>query len=391
MPTTRRSALGGVGATGINALATLGPQVVALFYLGPDAFGRFSLVYLVYALGASIMLSVVCEAAARRVRKGGERSGRDAYLGAVLWVSIFAGVGAALLSLVLLPEAWLAAVVVVGVGCAVYRVGARFREIEESAWGIAVRADVCGLVGLVGGVFLFGRLVAPLSALVLAWALGGSLACLAGYRTSLALPGALTTWCGDHRSEIGPLLRESLVMDLSSIGAPYLIAPVLGAAQFGIYRAVSNVAAPVRLVLNPLRPKLAQMDVRSIYSKRTLAPAVGGAVILGTGAWGALVVIGRLDLTAGVITSLAPYAVACGLFVVSSFVGHLLYLGARTHATPGMLWSGRIAQSGFALVVPVAAAWVGGLSWAIWGYVVATIIGAVVWALVAHRIMRVQG
>ena len=65
-------------ATVVNSLLTLAPQLVALVSLGTEDFGKFSIVYLLFAWGASIQMSVVSEPVGREQRRGrGDGVDRD--------------------------------------------------------------------------------------------------------------------------------------------------------------------------------------------------------------------------------------------------------------------------------------------------------------------------
>src|SRR3546814_2459591 len=58
-----------------------------------------------------------------------------------------------------------------------------------------------------------------------------------------------------------------------------------GIANFGIYRAVSNVAAPVRLVLDPLRPVLSGASLTTLRSPRGIWIPIGISVAFGGAAY----------------------------------------------------------------------------------------------------------
>ena len=55
-------------ATGLNAVAAIVPQIVALLSLDAPRYGQFSMVYLVYAAGASAVYSVIADAWSRTFR-----------------------------------------------------------------------------------------------------------------------------------------------------------------------------------------------------------------------------------------------------------------------------------------------------------------------------------
>lgn len=369
-----------MAATVVTGLATLLPQLAALFLLQAGAFGQFSLVYLLFGLSSSVQLSVVAEAHSRDRHTGGVSDVQD-YLGAAWWVAAGGGLVSAVAAAAVWHSILLTVLMSVSVTLAAFRVSARFAEIDASEWATVVRAECAGICAFALGLTTMVWFSA-LPAIALSWACAGIASAVCGTRPLLQSPAVVPRWCRSHRSAIIALLRESAILDASSIGGPYLVAPALGWAHFGVYRAVSNVAAPVRLLLNPLRPRLA----RSRRDRRLLATASVLAVGLGAAAASVLTGIEVLDLRIGVLRDLAPFAVATGLFVTASFLGHLYYIVARTQAAAGTLLRARLTQSGLALAMPVAGAWTSGLSGAIWGTVIATILGAIVWLIVAYLV-----
>ena len=89
----------------VNSLLTLAPQLVALVTLGTGDFGRFSIVYLLFAWGASLQMSVVCEPVGRDHRRG-LRDGVDRdYRAVATYVALFAGTLAGIASHLLWHEA----------------------------------------------------------------------------------------------------------------------------------------------------------------------------------------------------------------------------------------------------------------------------------------------
>lgn len=367
----------GIVATLVNAALTLAPQLVGLVALAPRDFGKFSVVYLLFAWGASLQLSIVCEPVARAGRDGLALTREHRAAGT--WLALPIGVLAAVASQVAWGDLALTALSLVAVTAASFRIATRYAALLDGDWRGVLRTDVIGAVFFVVAcaAAALASLSAPLVVLT-AWATAGVGVALLGPRPVPSSPTALTTWISTRKAEIKPLLKDSLVLDASSIGTPYLLAPLLGFASFGIYRALSNVAAPVRLVIEPLRPAWAGMDATALHRVLRKVSLVI-ALPLGALTAVALLVVGELPWTVGVLTDLADWWVAAGIFVALSMVSHIYYIAARLHAPAADLWRGRLIQSGTAMVLPLAGAFVDGLRGALWAFVAATAIGALVW------------
>ena len=169
-----------------------------------------------------------------------------------------------------------------------------------------------------------------------------------------------------------------------------MVAPLLGISKFGIYRAVSSAAAPVRVVLEAVRPLAARADHpqarRRVLVLATLLGLVSACAIAG----GLLLVRGT-PLGVGVIKDLTHYAAMTGAFTGTSVISALAYYLARVHAPPDRLWQGRLWQSGAALFFPLVGASFWGLEGAIVWYVGATAFGAVSWSYIVLKLPVAPG
>lgn len=368
----------------VNSLLTLAPQVLALITLGTRDFGRFSIVYLLFAWGASLQMSVVCEPVGRDHRRGRVDGVDRDYRGVGTYIAVFAGALAALITHLLWRDPALTAVFGPAAAASCFRVPARYATLLRGDWrnALVVDALACCLLVVGGG----AALALDRSAVeVVVWAWGAAMvgACVLGIRPLLRLPGVLVRWVRRRGRDIAPLTLDSLVLDISSIGAPYALAPLLGLANFGIYRAISNVAAPVRLLIEPLRPSWAGVEAHVLRHKLVRASALV-AVPAGVAAAAALELLRFLPWQLGVLDDLRPWAVPAGAFVTFSLVSLMFYAAARLQLGGRAIWRGRIAQSSTAIVLPIGGALLGGLAGAIWGYVVATALGAAVWLVLTR-------
>jgi hypothetical protein len=368
----------------VSSVLTLAPQVVALVALAPRDFGRFSIVYLLFAWGASLQMSVVCEPVGREHRRGEGGDVDASYRAVSTYLAGGAGALAGAVAQLLWTDVLLAVVMGLAAGAACFRVPARYATVLEGDWRSALVVDAAACVALVAGgaaAVLLDR--AAVEVVVWSWAAGMVTACVLGSRPLVTAPTVLRAWLRRHRRHIVPLTLDSLVQDVSSIGAPYLIAPVLGLADFGIYRAISNVAAPVRLLIEPLRPSWARIDAPTLRRRLTRASLVI-ALPAGIAATTALELVDLLPWELGVLQDLHEWSVAAGAFVTCNLVALMFYAAARLQLGGRALFRGRIAQSSIALVLPIGGAVLGGLPGAIWCYVVATALGSVVWVVLTR-------
>lgn len=363
------------------AVATLSVQILGLITLGPADFGLFSIVYLAGAFALSLALSVICEAATRS--RGGTPVPWADFSGAsVEFALLFAAVGGLAVAVTdspLTPYWWLVAL---AVGGSAYRSTARFYAVENGDTRGSVLGDAVGAVVAVGlcavTLFLHGG---ELAWVLGTWAASSVIAAVCSRWPTPNRPGTLVRWIRQRRSAIAPLVRDSLIMDASSIGTPYALAPILGVGPFGVYRAVSNVAAPVRLLLNPIRPRIARMRM----SGRTIGLVLVGGAVLGGLAAGALILIGETPWPLGTLRDLVPFAAPTAVFVMANMVGHTFYIVSRLRASRRDLLTARIVQTILGVIGPLLGALLAGLSGAIWAYAASTALSSLYWLFVARR------
>ncbi|KRB36249.1 hypothetical protein [Microbacterium sp. Root180] len=370
-----------------SAIGMLGVQVVALVILQPAEFGLFSSVYLLGALLLSISLSVVCDSWARLARSSETvRDDWGSYGAASFYLCVLGGVVAGVVALFLPPLApywWLAAVAVFAMG---YRSSARFYSLHQSRWNEVLPGDVVGaMIAVVGGLWAFFAADDHLGAVMAVWAASTLGAAVLSRMPVSWRPMTLIHWGSRHRTTIGPLLRDSLLMDAAAIGTPYAMIPLLGVADFGLYRAVSNVAAPVRLVLAPIRPRL----VLTTPTARLGILVTAAAIVTGMLAAATVWAIDALGLDLGTLSHLGALAIPTGLFVAANLQSHTFYLLARGHSAPRTLYVGRAVQTVLGIVLPIVGALLWGLEGAVWLYAVATTVSAVVWTVLVYRGRRI--
>lgn len=363
-----------------SAAATLVVQVFALVALEPLEFGSFSIQYLLYAFGASLALSLISEPWLRRDLALGLRTPWPDYA-AVSFVLAGAMAAATLLfSVIVEPLRDIAVAGSIAVGASVYRTSARYHAVRSSARRSAIAGDTAAFVVVVLG-WVGAAASGSVDLAAVAWIWAGASLAAAAFST---LPGpvgrgVVGRWRAAHRRHIAPLLRDSLLMDAGSIGTPFALAPILGLQAFGVYRAVSNTAAPVRLILTPVRPLIAARSIRAQRRPGSVAVVVVASIAMGALAFAALAIIDLAGWDLGSLSALSPFALPTAVFVAANLLGSYYYIAARGNTGGARLLVGRILQTLLAVACPLAGVLLAGLEGAIWGYAGGTAVSAVVW------------
>ncbi|MBD1590428.1 hypothetical protein HC744_00030 [Arthrobacter sp. S1_S22] len=361
----------------LGALTSIAPTVSALLIFSAREFGVFAFLYAVFALGWSICLSVVCDAFLRTVKC---RDQWREYSSALVGLSMLITLVAVVVSLFVYPDITSALLAAGAIGLGIYRLGARFfRSLELSA-ATVLWTDVCNLAVFL--TVLFSAIAIGtnnFTSHAIAWFVAG-LASLGMSRPVMLNPWrALLSWCRRRWETIQALLSDSIVMDCGAILGPLLLLPGLGTHGFGIYRGMSSVASPVQLVLDPVRPNLAQMSSARRTGLKLLLGVLGVGLVMSVACFTILLSLSYFDLVQGTLAELSAFAVPCSVFVFTNFLGHFYYLLSRAHSSARKIRTGRAVQTALAISCPLVGVALFGLSGAVWGFVGATMISSVTW------------
>lgn len=365
-------------SSGLGALSSIAPTIMALLLLPVQEFGAFAFLYAVFALGWSICLSVVCDTFLRAV---GDRSTWADYSSTLVGFSTFVAVAAVGVSLFTYPDLPSALLASGAIALGVYRLGARFFRSLTFGAASVLWADACNLLFFLA--VLFGAMAIGANSLVshsAAWLIAG----IASYVISPPLLSnpfrAFLRWCRRNRGSIRTLLSDSVLMDCGAIIGPLLLLPGLSAQGFGIYRGVSSVASPVQLVLDPIRPLLAQISTARRTGLKLLLSVLGSGLVMSVACFIALLSLDHFNLVQGTLEALSAFAVPCSIFVFSNFLGHFYYLLNRAHSPAKKIRAGRFVQTVLVVACPLLGAALFGLPGAIWAFVGATVVSSATWA-----------
>jgi hypothetical protein len=378
----------GAGALSGAVYSALVP-ITALILLSPSQYGVFSVPYLIFSFGLSLQLSTITEAWNRRRVGDFVESTWGDFWSALLALSLTVGVGTGtVVALVLGPSSpwWLAGL---AVAFALARNGARYFDVAKSRGHVVTFADVSGIAAFAVALLVLLPATGPFFSVLSGW-LAASAASILWTGARLAqFGGGPLSWVRNHGRHIRPLLADSLLLDAGSIGTPFILAPFLGATKFGIYRGISNVALPVRLILEPLRPSIGGQRVESVFAPRTVAFVLGLSAFLAMGCYLALeFIVPLVHLETSTLGALTAFSVPASVFVVANFVGHYYYIVCRSRGSQLQIIVGRLAQTGGAVFIPVLGYVTLDLIGAIWGFVAASGLSAACWAFIALRATR---
>lgn len=362
----------------------LAPQLVALLLLSPLDFGLFSLGYLTFSLAVSVALSSISEAYARAEGECQSELEPENYSAISTWLSVFFGLVAGSVFLILSGSFLTALLSSISVGSASRRSPIRYLELRSKSWRRLLFVESIALVTFIAGLGVTFARLQLLDAVLFAWASAGVAQWVLG---SMRSPGSLRAairWVREHKREIRPLLGESLILDVSAIGTPYMLAPILGTMSFGIYRAVSNFNAPLRIVLNFLRPHLAKTSLERALSPSLLLRFGGLSFAWGVVFASTLAYVERNDSGIAMLDALSPYWLPTGIYMMFEATLQYFYIVARTKVVPKGIWLGRLCQSFVAIVLPITGALLADLVGAIWGAALAAILGSLVWLYIVQ-------
>ncbi|WP_197060694.1 hypothetical protein [Arthrobacter sp. L77] len=370
----------------MNAASVISVQALAIFYLTPAEYGKFALAYVLYAAGVSAVHAVVCDAWQRSTKRRiisswGQYSG--ALVSLVTTMTLPISIGLALLGFGL-SSVW--------IGLAVFanlcRLGARYYSVANDEHRYVAPADIFGLVTTVATFYALDHFVGSFQSIAASWALGGVVALLAS-KHPRPRSRALREWVRGNASSIKALGADAVLVDATAIGVPLLMSPFLGAVNFGIYRSMSSTAIPVRLALNPLRPKIMAQPAGYFFEKARFVYVLTVALLFGAFVWLALWIVATEGLFGGgVLAALSAFALPAAIYVSASFVSSLFYISNRSHLSNHLLIVVGFVQLILAVGLPIGGFLIGGLSALILAFALTSVAHACIHCFVAFRHAR---
>lgn len=371
------------------SIANLGLPILAMLVLQPTQYGAFSLVYLAGALANTLQLSTVSEV---WVRAGADTSAENSwnrFSNATILVGVAGGTVAAMVALISTETRPYWPLLFVAVFAQVYANGSSFRALRLFDWRYVLPSGALGSAAvLASAVVLFALPAVGLLEVLLSWVLV-KVAMLLGARPPRRIGVRESfAWLRTNKKDITTLVSDGAIANLSNLGPPYMVAPILGLAHFGTYRALENLSAPMRTVISSLRPALTRLPLRRLGSVR-LAMQVGlGSLLIGVVAFLALRGLECTGLDLGTLNRLYPYAPLVALYMTAITLWNLYPLLARQVAASRHVITLRASLSVVAILGPVGGALGWGLPGALWGQIIHIWIAALAWWILVNRSVK---
>ena len=371
------------------SIANLGLPILAMLVLQPAQYGAFSLVYLAGALANTLQLSTVSEVWVRAGTDTNAENSWNRFSNATILVGVAGGAVAAVVALISTETRPYWPLLFVAVFAQVYANGSSFRALRLFDWRYVLPSGALGSAAvLASAVALFALPTVGLLEVLLSWVLV-KVAMLLGARPPRRLDVRESfAWLRTNKKDITTLVSDGAIANLSNLGPPYMVAPILGLAHFGTYRALENLSAPMRTVISSLRPALTRLPLRRLGSVR-LAIQVGlGSLLIGVIAFLALRGLEYTGLDLGTLNSLYPYAPLVALYMTAITLWNLYPLLARQVAASRHVITLRASLSVVAILGPVGGALGWGLPGALWGQIIHIWIAALAWWILVNRSVK---
>ncbi|SJN28555.1 hypothetical protein FM125_07185 [Micrococcus lylae] len=371
------------------SIANLGLPILAMLVLQPAQYGAFSLVYLAGALANTLQLSTVSEVWVRAGTDTNAENSWNRFSNATILVGVAGGAVAAVVALTSTETRPYWPLLFVAVFAQVYANGSSFRALRLFDWRYVLPSGALGSAAvLASAVALFALPTVGLLEVLLSWVLV-KVAMLLGARPPRRIGVRESfAWLRTNKKDITTLVSDGAIANLSNLGPPYMVAPILGLAHFGTYRALENLSAPMRTVISSLRPALTRLPLRRLGSVR-LAVQVGlGSLLIGVIAFLALRGLEYTGLDLGTLNSLYPYAPLVALYMTAITLWNLYPLLARQVAASRHVITLRASLSVVAVLGPVGGALGWGLPGALWGQIIHVWIAALAWWILVNRSVK---
>jgi hypothetical protein len=369
---------------GASSLAAIAIQFLALTSCNPADYGSFSLVYIIYAGFLSLGLSCVSEPWTVESRRRAIEW--ESYVQPSMLLAVVAGVAT------LSSSAWEVGLAVstlfsLAVLCSTYRMLARFYSASRRERRYLIPADVVYVLVVIVCWIVVSRRMPALESVALCWFLSAFVSCVLSRSIRLPHFRMVRAWAHDLWQTIRGLLADMLLLNLGTILMPLVLRVPMGAAGFGLYRLQSTLAAPVRLLLAPIRPLLGKMPLRWHYKIGNVFALSGLALALGTVMFVGLSWLSETQLVEGSIihAAAAQYRLEISLFVSANLMTTFFNFVNRVSVSARGLIVLRGVQLVGLVAGPVLGFLVGGVKGAMWGAIMAEVSQAFLYVVLSRR------
>lgn len=357
-------------------------QLAPLLLLSAIDFGFYSIIQLIVVLGSSASLALINEADVRRKNTGFDISSWRDFSAISFWLSVSFSLLILCVTFFVEPLREASFLWALGTGFAVYRGTVRYRLTQENSIGRLILGDLFSIFGILMVLFFaitphFGAWGLP--EILVLWLTSQFIGVLFTVLPKSINPFRALRWIVARKRQIAALAPDSALQDFGAFWGPNLIAVILDVQSLGIYRAVTTVAAPIRLVLSPLRPIFAKQADGEEIGWRNFGKIFSIASFAGVVTFAALQLLRIEGSSFGALGELSVFAPAVAIYVIGNFLSYLYSIQARAILPSWWLIRTRIIQATMLGFLPVLAAIFAGLEGAIWALAIGSLGIGVIW------------
>lgn len=365
-----------------STVVALEIQIWALVRLPPDQFGAISLTFLAIALMTSVTYSALCEP----WQIGKSKEPWEVYSSVLTLVSFCSALVTCLMALAV-PAAMDTLLVLLVISFfTIFRFGSRYFAVRSNDFRSILVPDLAYIVIVSSGILLevSGWIDGGLNTIYLVWALAIASTFFASRMPNIQIVSSINIWRKQHSNVIKPLLFDSSLLDLAGIGTPIILLPVLGLSNFGIYRGISNLTSPVKIVLTSMRPYFGNIHKSFITGFKGILLVFSLGAVPGVLTFVLLYLLESSEIAIGTLSALSEYKIQVALVTVFTFVNGVYYLFSRMNINGKSLIIARTLNILFGISLPLLGGLLGGILWAINCFVISNLIFIFIWIVFVY-------
>lgn len=368
----------------VGAIAVI--QLLPMLHLSIFEYAAYSAIYLGFAAFITAKFALLSDVWARRTQQdGGGNALNHTYMSMLTAVALLGGIVVGTLTSAIAQDLLLGSVALCAVSAGVYRAGTAYRLIGN---GRALRAGLTEIAGACCAgtaalIIVLNDSYSTLTALA-CWAISPLVSSLGTPMLPRLHPREVTGWLRENRSAIRALVGESLIKNVESIGTPYLLGGLGGAAALALYRAGSSLTYPVRILIDAVRARIVNGSIKA--NGRTLAVLTAAGGGMGACVAGALFAADSWGLGQdAVLGLLAHHIFAVWAWVWVTAISTFIQFAGRGYFDPRSLILRRIAHTLVVMLGTAAALLIFGVGAVIWGAVITRVLAIPLWLVGRNR------
>jgi hypothetical protein len=340
-------------------------------------YGYFSIIFLILALFYSLTYSIISEPWQRL----GKKENWLTYGAILSHFSLFVFVITFLVSIFFSKDFVEPTLIALIISSSIFRFGSRYYSLSLSRNKKVLIPDLTFVTFMTLGL-AFNILwpnVFTFNTFLLIWSLSSILATFSSEKIILKNFTSSRTWIHNKKETIKPLVLDSTLLDLSGIGTPLILLPILGIQNFATYRSISNLTSPVKLVFSGLRPYISKIELHKISRNKLLIYSLIFSFLPAVGVYIFLELIKNSTFDFGVLEITSMYSTQVALVTFFTGIIGIFYILSRIYLGPKVILNVRLINVFTGIFLPLFGALIWGIEGAINLFCFAQLIFAFSW------------